>query len=93
MSPGGPPKVPAGSILGVPDSFFVPAGEGTWLATVHTTGPWDERAQHGGPPSALLGRAMLRCEPREDMVVARFTTEILSSIPVGEVEVSARAGW
>jgi hypothetical protein len=31
-----------------------------------------------------------RCEPREDMIVARFTTEILSSIPVGEVEVRAR---
>ena len=72
------------------DSFFEPLGESRWLATVHTTGPWDERAQHGGPPSALLGRAMQRCEPREDMVVARFTTEILSSIPVGEVEVRAR---
>ena len=57
---------------------------------MHTTGPWDERAQHGGPPSALLGRAMQRCEPRDDMVMARFTTEILSSIPVGEVEVRAR---
>jgi hypothetical protein len=74
----------------VADSFFVPLGEDRWLATVHTTGPWDERAQHGGPPSALLGRAMQRCEPREDMVVARFTTEILSSIPVGEIEVRAR---
>ena len=72
------------------DSFFVPLGEGRWLATVHTTGPWDERAQHGGPPSALLGRAMQRCEPREDMIVTRCTTEILSSIPVGEVEVWAR---
>ena len=72
------------------DSFFVPLGEGRWLATVHTTGPWDERAQHGGPPSALLGRAMQRCEPRGDMVVARFTTEILSPIPVGEIEVRAR---
>src|SRR5207253_7110751 len=56
----------------------------------HTAGPWDERAQNGGPPSALLGRAMRHCEPREDMVVARFTTEILSSKPVGEVEVRAR---
>jgi hypothetical protein len=74
----------------VADSFFVPLGEGRWLATVHTTGPWDERAQHGGPPSALLSRAMRRCEPRDDMVVARFTTEILSSIPVGEVAVRAR---
>ena len=72
------------------DSFFVPLGGDRWLATVHTTGPWDERAQHGGPPSALLGRAMQRCDPRDDMVVARFTTEILSSIPVGEVEVRAR---
>ena len=72
------------------DSFFVPLGEGRWLATVHTTGPWDERAQHGGPPSALLGRGMQRLEPRDDMIVARFTTEILSSIPVGEVEVQAR---
>ena len=72
------------------DSFFVPLGDDRWLATVHTTGPWDERAQHGGPPSALLGRAMQRCDPRDDMVVARFTSEILSSIPVGEVEVRAR---
>ena len=84
------PTVPTGNILRVADSFFVPLGEDRWLATVHTTGPWDERAQHGGPPSALLGRAMLRCEPRDDMVVARFTTEILTSIPVGEIEVRAR---
>ena len=72
------------------DSFFVPLGEDRWLATVHTTGPWDERAQHGGPPSALLGRGMQCCEPREDMIVTRFSTEILSSVPVGEVEVRAR---
>jgi hypothetical protein len=82
--------VPTGNILRVADSFYVPLGEDRWLATVHTTGPWDERAQHGGPPSALLGRAMQRSEPREDMVVARFTTEILSAIPVGEIEVRAR---
>jgi hypothetical protein len=74
----------------VADTFYVPLGEDRWLATVHTTGPWDERAQHGGPPGALLARAMQHCEPRDDMVVARVTTEILSSIPVGEVEVRAR---
>src|SRR5215467_7006076 len=74
----------------VADSFFVPVGKDKWLATVHTTGPWDERAQHGGPPSALLGRAMQHCDPRDDMILTRFTTEILSSIPVGEVEVRAR---
>lgn len=72
------------------DSFYIPAGEDTWLATSHTTGPWDGRAQHGGPPSALLGRAIQRCDPRDDMIVARFTCEILRAIPVGEVRVRAR---
>ena len=75
---------------GVADSFYVPAGDGTWLATVHTTGPWDPGSQHGGPPSALLGREMQRCEPRDDMIIARFTCEILSPIPVGEIAVQVR---
>jgi Thioesterase-like superfamily len=74
----------------VADSFYVPLGDGRWQATVHTTGPWDARAQHGGPPSALLGRAMRECEPRADMMIARFTCEILRPIPVGEISVAAR---
>src|SRR5215469_13942184 len=65
-------------------------GDGKWLATVHTTGPWDAAAQHGGPPSALLGRAMQRCATRDDMIIARFTCEILRPIPVGEIRVQAR---
>ncbi|HWG64314.1 MAG TPA: thioesterase family protein [Streptosporangiaceae bacterium] len=72
------------------DSFYIPQGDGRWLATLHTTGPWDARAQHGGPPSALLGRVIERTAPREDMIIARFTCEILGAIPVGELEVSAR---
>jgi hypothetical protein len=61
-----------------------------WRATSHTAGPWDGGAQHGGPPSALLGRAMLRCQPRLDMMITRFTCEILGAIPVGEIGVAAR---
>lgn len=72
------------------DSFYVPLGDDRWRATVHTTGPWDAGAQHGGPPSALLGRAMQHCKPREDMIIARFTCEILGAIPVGELTVTAR---
>jgi hypothetical protein len=74
----------------VADSFYVPLGDGRWQATPHTTGPWDRRTQHGGPPSALLGRAIQRCEARDDMIVARFTCEILRAIPVGEIGVRAR---
>lgn len=72
------------------DSFYVPLGDDRWLATVHTTGPWDPGAQHGGPPSALLGRAMQQCKHREDMIITRFTCEILGAIPVGELTVAAR---
>ncbi len=72
------------------DSFFVPLGDDRWQATVHTTGPWDARSQHGGPPSALLGRAMQQTGPRPEMIITRFTCEILRPIPVGELTVAAR---
>jgi len=74
----------------VADSFYVPLGDGAWRATPHTAGPWDAGSQHGGPPSALLGRAVQRCQPRADMMIARFTCEILRAIPVGDISVQAR---
>lgn len=74
------------------DSFFEPLDtDGTrWRATEHTAGPWDPDAQHGGPPSALLGRAVERCDPRDDVRVARVTVEILGAVPLGELELRAR---
>jgi hypothetical protein len=74
----------------VPDSFYVALGDDKYQATVHTTGPWDATAQHGGPPSALMGRAMERVAPRPEMMTARFTCEILRPVPVGELAVTAR---
>jgi Thioesterase-like superfamily len=74
----------------VSESFFEPVGDGRWRATEHTVGPWDPKAQHGGPPSALLGRAIELCSPRDDMIVSRFTCEILGPVPVSEVDVEAR---
>ena len=71
------------------ESFFQPLGEGRWRATVHTTGPWDERYQHGGPPSALLGRAVEGVAPRADVMVAPMTVEILGPIPVGDLDLRA----
>jgi len=72
------------------DAFYLPLGEGRWSSTVHTTGPWDARFQHGGPPAALLGRAVEQCEPRDDAFVARMTVEILGPVPVGELAVRSR---
>jgi hypothetical protein len=74
----------------VTDAFFIPRGDGRYLATEHTSGPWDPRLQHAGPPAALIARALDRCEPREEMLISRVTFEILHAVPVGEVEVDAR---
>ena len=37
-----------------------------------------------------MGRAIQHCAPRDDMIVNRFTCDILGAIPVGDVEVAAR---
>ena len=71
-------------------AFFLPRADGRYLATEHTSGPWDPGLQHAGPPAALIGRALERCEARSDMLISRLTFEILHAIPVGEVEVTAR---
>jgi hypothetical protein len=55
-----------------------------------TRGPWDVNAQHAGPPAAVLGRAVERCEPREDAQVGRITFEILGPVPLGPLNASAR---
>jgi hypothetical protein len=73
-----------------PAAFFVPLAGGRFAATPHTRGPWNPGHHHAGPPAALLGRALERCEPRDGMLLARLTFEILRPVPVGEVAVAAR---
>ena len=70
-------------------AFFEDLGSGRFRATEHTVGPWDERFQHGGPPSALMARALEQVDPRPEMMVARMTVEILGPIPVAELIVTA----
>jgi len=65
----------------MPDSFFYRDGA-FYVPTELTRGPWDARAQHGGPPAALLGTAMERTEPREETMVVRASFEILKPVPL-----------
>jgi len=60
------------------------------VASELTRGPWDPNAQHAGPPSALLARALERCEPREDARIGRVTVEILAPVPIAPLTVRAR---
>ena len=51
-----------------------------------TAGPWSLDAQHGGPPAALLGRAI---EGLDAGMIGRFTMDLLGPVPVGELDVFA----
>jgi hypothetical protein len=66
-----------------------PDGE-RFHATFSTTGPWFADAQHAGPPSALIIRALERCDARPGTELARVTVELLGPVPAGEVQVRAQ---
>ena len=53
-----------------------------------TRGPWHAHAQHGGPPSALLARAIARYEDGERMFITRLTVELLKPIPIAPITIA-----
>lgn len=71
-------------------AFYLPRGDGRFTSTVHTGGPWDPQLQHGGPPSALLARAIENESPSWPATVARMSVDILGPVPVADVEVRSR---
>ena len=71
------------------EAFYALDGERA-TPTELTRGPWDPRAQHAGPPAALLARALERCEPREGLRIGRVTVEILAPVPIEPLTVGAR---
>jgi Acyl-CoA thioesterase C-terminal domain/Acyl-CoA thioesterase N-terminal domain len=72
----------------VSEAFYERDGD-RFVATELTRGPWDPGAQHAGPPSALLGRAIEQLEGNGEFQVGRVTFEILRSVPIGPVRVEA----
>jgi hypothetical protein len=71
------------------EAFYVPAGGGRFASTAHTGGPWEAGLQHGGPPAALLARAMAQASAAPGLVLARVTLELLGPVPVADLTVSA----
>ena len=72
----------------MPDAFYVPDGD-SFVSTEWTRGPWDARAQHAGPPAALVGRAIERLEPA-GFQVSRFTMDILRPVPIAPLHVDVQ---
>jgi len=73
----------------VPDAFYETAG-GQLLSTPLTRGPWDPGAQHAGPPSALLARAIELLPESERFQVGRISFEILRPVAIAPLQVVTR---
>jgi hypothetical protein len=71
----------------VVDAFYDPKSATLFQATAATVGPWDPSLQHGGPPAALLGRALERQEGPPGSRIARFALDFFGPVPVAEVSV------
>ena len=66
-------------------AFYARDGE-VFSPSALTRGPWDPGAQHAGPPTALLGRAL----EADDLIVGRITVEILRPVPIAPLTVATR---
>jgi hypothetical protein len=64
-----------------PEAYFLPGPDGVFTPTLATESPWSTDAQHGGPPTALLGRVMSERHPVDGMRIARITVEFLGPVP------------
>ena len=71
------------------EAYYLPVDDDTFESTAATTSPWDLDAQHGGPPSALLARAMDRTTDDPAFTIARLTVDMLGPIPQGRVRTEA----
>ena len=70
--------------------FYLPDGPSRFASTPSTAGPWGPDSQHGGPPAALLARAIEELDrDGAGRVVGRFTMELLGPVPVGPLRVEA----
>ncbi len=73
----------------MPEAFYERDGDG-YVATELTRGPWDPGAQHAGPPAGMLARELELLPEAEEFQIGRVTCEILRSVPIGPVAISAR---
>lgn len=72
------------------EPFYLRQRDGSFHSTPSTRGPWDERFQHGGPPSALLVKAMTQAVAEVGgpaFQLVRLTNEILKPVPIGPLRV------
>ena len=70
-------------------ALFIPDGD-AFLPTALTRGGWSDNAQHGSPPSGLLGRAVEAIPTSAPMQVARFTVDLFRPVPLEPLHVDVQ---
>ena len=80
---------PTGVTEPKPAAFYLRQGDDTFVPMPATVGPWDPALQHGGPPAALLGRAIESLGGRSDVRVSHFSLDFLGALPLEPMTVRA----
>ena len=68
------------------EAYYLPRGNGRYEPTRATQSPWDPKAQHGGPPAALLAHVIDQAV-EGTMRIGRISLDFLGPIPLREVVV------
>jgi hypothetical protein len=71
-------------------ALFLREGE-AYVPTPLARGPWSADALHGGPPAALVARAIEQFQAAEPMFVSRLTVELLRPVPLAPLRLVTRA--
>lgn len=76
----------------LPAAVYLPDGDGRFVSTSLTAGPWEENGQHAGASAALLAHCLEQHEVADgtDPFVARLTVDLLRPAPVAPLDVTVR---
>ncbi|MGW0805201.1 thioesterase family protein [Nonomuraea sp. NPDC002799] len=69
-------------------SMYSRVGEGRYLASEHTQGPWDPATQHMGPVTALVVHELALTAPRPGLELSRLVVDVFAPVPLAELEVT-----
>lgn len=77
-----------------PTAAYTALEQRTFRATPLTRGPWDPAHQHGGPPIALVCRALEQAAREHGFThVARLTANLLRPVPIDELIVEVMTDY
>lgn len=78
----------------IPPGAFTAIGAQLYRASALTRGPWHPEHQHGGPPIALVCRAIEAAAHEHGLThISRLTANLLRPVPIGELTIDAATDY